>query len=184
MLPPSVESLGGEPSWGTAYGGSGRVGARAGGAHIGLHVCDLLLHQVNRAAYTKTSARATRVDPSREAKPPVDCSGTDGARPYSHAEAVMMKVFIGGSRRVSRLDEQVRGRLDEIIRKQLPVIIGDANGADKAVQDYFRTCGYEQVEVFCTEGRCRNNMGNWKTRPVPAPAGRKHDFEYYQPKIA
>ena len=72
----------------------------------------------------------------------------------------MIKVFIGGSRRVSQLDKQVRGRLDEIIRKQLPVIIGDANGADKAVQDYFRTCGYDQVEVFCTEGRCRNNMGN------------------------
>lgn len=94
----------------------------------------------------------------------------------------MMKVFIGGSRRVSRLDEQVRGRLDEIIRKQLPVIIGDANGADKAVQDYFRPCGYDQVEVFCTEGRCRNNMGNWKVRPVPAPDSRKHDFEYYAAK--
>lgn len=94
----------------------------------------------------------------------------------------MIKVFIGGSRRVSRLDEQVRGRLDEIIKKQLPVIIGDANGADKAVQDYFRQCAYEQVEVFCTEGRCRNNIGNWKVRPVPAPAGRKHDFEYYSAK--
>ena len=94
----------------------------------------------------------------------------------------MIRVFIGGSRRVSRLDEQVRGRLDEIVRKKLPVIIGDANGADKAVQDYFRTCGYEQVEVFCTEGRCRNNAGNWKIIPVPAPAGGKHDFEYYAAK--
>jgi hypothetical protein len=94
----------------------------------------------------------------------------------------MMRVFIGGSRRVSRLDEQVTGRLDEIIRKQLPVIIGDANGADKAVQDYFRQCAYGQVEVFCTEGRCRNNAGNWKIRPVPAPAGGKHDFEYYAAK--
>jgi hypothetical protein len=93
-----------------------------------------------------------------------------------------MKVFIGGSRRVSRLGEQVKARLDEIIRKQLPVIIGDANGADKAVQDYFRRRGYEQVEVFCTEGRCRNNVGNWKIRPVPAPAGRKRDFEYYAAK--
>ena len=94
----------------------------------------------------------------------------------------MMKVFIGGSRRVSRLDKQVKGRLDEIIRKQLPVIIGDANGADRAVQDYFHQRAYEQVEVFCTEGRCRNNAGNWKIRAVPAPAGRKHDFEYYAAK--
>ncbi|HMD83438.1 MAG TPA: hypothetical protein VKO18_01915 [Terriglobia bacterium] len=94
----------------------------------------------------------------------------------------MMKVFIGGSRRVSRLDERVKGRLDEIIRKQLPVIIGDANGADRAVQDYFHQRAYEQVEVFCTEGRCRNNVGNWRIRPVPAPAGGKHDFEYYAAK--
>ena len=94
----------------------------------------------------------------------------------------MMRVFIGGSRRVSRLDEQVKGRLDEIIRKQLPVIIGDANGADRAVQDYFRQQAYGQVEVFCTGGRCRNNAGNWKIRPVPAPAGGKHDFEYYAAK--
>ena len=64
----------------------------------------------------------------------------------------MIKVFIGGSRRVSRLDAQVKARLDEIIRKQLPVIIGDANGADKAVQDYFHQHAYEHVEVFCTEG--------------------------------
>lgn len=94
----------------------------------------------------------------------------------------MTKVFIGGSRRVTRLDERVKGRLDEIIRKQLPVVIGDASGADRAVQDYFHQCAYEQVEVFCTEGRCRNNAGNWKIRSVPAPAGRKHDFEYYAAK--
>ncbi|MBZ5563089.1 MAG: hypothetical protein LAP13_11805 [Acidobacteriia bacterium] len=94
----------------------------------------------------------------------------------------MMRVFIGGSRRVSRLDAQVKRRLDEIIRKQLPVIIGDANGADKAVQDYFRQRAYEQVEVFCTEGRCRNNAGSWKVRAVPAPDNRKHNFEYYAAK--
>lgn len=93
-----------------------------------------------------------------------------------------MKVFIGGSRRVSRLGEQVRARLDEIMRKRLPVVIGDSNGADKAVQDYFRRRAYEQVEVFCMEGRCRNNAGNWKIRPVPAPGGGKRDFEYYSAK--
>ncbi len=94
----------------------------------------------------------------------------------------MIRVFIGGSRRVSRLDEQVKGRLDEIIRKQLPVIIGDANGADRAVQDYFHQHAYGHVDVYCTGGRCRNNAGNWKIRPVPAPAGGKRDFEYYSAK--
>ncbi|HTS70229.1 MAG TPA: hypothetical protein VMO17_14710 [Terriglobia bacterium] len=94
----------------------------------------------------------------------------------------MTKVFIGGSSRVSRLDEKIKSRLDEIIRKQLPVVIGDANGADKAVQDYFHQRAYEQVEVFCMEGHCRNNAGNWRIRSVPPPYGRKHDFEYYAAK--
>lgn len=93
-----------------------------------------------------------------------------------------MKVFIGGSRRVSRLDKQVKGRLDEIVRKRLPIIIGDANGADKAVQDYLRQSAYDQVEVFCTEGHCRNNLGNWKIRAVPAVSGRKRNRDYYAAK--
>lgn len=94
----------------------------------------------------------------------------------------MTKVFIGGSRRVSRLDSQVRERLDEIVRKQLWVLIGDANGADRAVQHYLQSCGHSQVEVFCTEGRCRNNLGNWKLRAVHPPHGGKRDFEYYAAK--
>jgi len=46
-------------------------------------------------------------------------------------------VFIGGSRDVSRLDAAVKGRLLRIVEKRLPVVIGDASGADKAVQRYF-----------------------------------------------
>jgi len=44
------------------------------------------------------------------------------------------RVFIGGSRRIRRLEAEVRRRLDRIVEKGLPVIIGDANGADKAVE--------------------------------------------------
>jgi hypothetical protein len=94
----------------------------------------------------------------------------------------MTKVFIGGSRRVNRLSDKVRQRLDEIIKKQLPVVIGDANGADKAVQQYFHRRGYTRVEVFCTEGRCRNNLGQWAVRPVAAPRRNGRDFEYYAAK--
>lgn len=94
----------------------------------------------------------------------------------------MTKVFIGGSRRVTRLNGQVRHRLNEIIRKQLPVLIGDANGADKAVQDYLHSQGYDRVEVFSTEGQRRNNAGRWKVKPVPAPHGGERNFAYYAAK--
>jgi adenine-specific DNA-methyltransferase len=61
------------------------------------------------------------------------------------------------------------------------ILIGDANGADKAVQRYLHAHGYEQVEVFCVEGSCRNNLGNWPVRSV-VPSHRRKDFAYYAAK--
>jgi hypothetical protein len=78
----------------------------------------------------------------------------------------MIKVFIGGSRRVSRLGAPVRARLDKIIEKDLAVIVGDANGADKAVQQYLFSKHYDNVEVFCSGAVCRNNLGHWQTRLI------------------
>lgn len=93
----------------------------------------------------------------------------------------MTKVFIGGSRRVSRLNVEVQRRVDRIIEQGFAVLVGDANGADKAIQKYLQSRGYEKVEVFCTGGECRNNLGNWPVRAVAAPQGRR-DFGYYAVK--
>jgi len=89
-----------------------------------------------------------------------------------------MKVFIGGSRKVTRVNTEMRKHLDAMIRKRHTVCIGDANGADKAVQQYLSRCEYRNVEVFCVNGKCRNNIGSWKVRSVPAPEGIS-GFEYY-----
>jgi hypothetical protein len=80
----------------------------------------------------------------------------------------MTKVFIGGSRRVSRLGPPIRARLDKIIEKGLAVVVGDANGADKAVQQYLLSKHYDNVEVFCSGTACRNNVGHWRTRQILA----------------
>lgn len=93
----------------------------------------------------------------------------------------MTRVFIGGSRRVSRLDSDVRGRLDSLMADHADILIGDANGADKAVQRYLRECGYRRVEVFCVDGRCRNNLGDWPAHPV-RPPHRQRDLAYYAAK--
>lgn len=96
---------------------------------------------------------------------------------------MMTKVFIGGSRRISRLDGEVKQRIDRMIENRLPVIVGDASGADKAVQDYLRTKDYDLVEVFCSGGSCRNNRGGWPTRIVPVPrSGKRKDFSFYATK--
>lgn len=93
----------------------------------------------------------------------------------------MTKVFIGGSRHVTRLNPDVKQRLDTIIAKQLPVVVGDANGADKAVQTYLHDRNYDRVEVFCTEDVCRNNVGGWTTHSVPAET-RERNAEFHSAK--
>jgi len=93
----------------------------------------------------------------------------------------MTKVFLGGSRHVSRLVPIVRSRLDRIIEKNLPVVVGDANGADKALQQHLDSMQYRNVEIFCSGDVCRNNVGNWQTRQIAAGA-RSRGFEFFAAK--
>jgi adenine-specific DNA-methyltransferase len=89
-------------------------------------------------------------------------------------------VFIGGSRHVHLLDDAVRRRLDRIIKQGLAVVVGDADGADKEVQTYLHQRGYPRVEVFCMDGRCRNNIGHWPIRAVGSRCRHKNLFYYAQ----
>jgi hypothetical protein len=92
----------------------------------------------------------------------------------------MTSVFIGGSRAVSRLNRTILSKLDELIGRQCSIFVGDANGADKAVQQHFAQRGYEHVLVYCMD-ECRNNVGNWPTKNVTSPSSRR-DFAYYAAK--
>jgi hypothetical protein len=92
------------------------------------------------------------------------------------------KVFVAGSRRLSKLSDDVRRRIDNIVRKKLAVIVGDASGVDKAIQQYLRDKHYGNVTVFCMEGSCRNNVGDWPTRSIAATDPSRHDFAYFSTK--
>src|SRR2546421_8998575 len=92
------------------------------------------------------------------------------------------KVFIAGSRRLVRLSKDVKLRIDNIVDKGFTVFIGDANGVDRAVQQYLSSKNYDKVTVFCMEGGCRNNVGDWPTRIIAAPDGSRRDFSYYSTK--
>lgn len=94
----------------------------------------------------------------------------------------MTQVFIGGSRAITRLPEPVRHRLDNIIERRLTVLVGDANGVDKAVQTYLDQRGYEDVVVFCTGEQCRNNVRRWPVRRIEASGARKGTRAFYTAK--
>ena len=90
-------------------------------------------------------------------------------------------VFVAGSRQISRLPAEVGRRLDTMIEKGFQILVGDANGADKAVQRYLADKSYPNVLVHCMKDHCRNNVGNWPTREVAAPRGVR-GFDYYSLK--
>jgi hypothetical protein len=90
-------------------------------------------------------------------------------------------VFVAGSRKISRLPVAVKSRIDTVIEKGFRILVGDANGADKAVQRYLAEKGYRDVVVHCMENHCRNNVGDWPTRQVPAPRDAR-GFAYYSLK--
>lgn len=78
----------------------------------------------------------------------------------------MTKVFIGGSIGIKSLDENIVARLNGIINKNLTVLIGDAYGADKEVQQYFASHKYKSVTVYACNNRARNNIGAWNVSSV------------------
>lgn len=93
----------------------------------------------------------------------------------------MTKMFIGGSRRLSRININVKAKLEAIIHKEYTILVGDANGADKSVQRYLFDRHYGNVIVFCMANGCRNNLGQWKERRIQV-YGNKNGFEYYSAK--
>lgn len=92
----------------------------------------------------------------------------------------MNTVFLAGSRSLSRLNDAIRDRLDNILRQQFRVVVGDANGADKALQEYLAATGYRDVLVYCSGRLCRNNVGHWKTVNVPVHSSTRGREFYVQ----
>jgi hypothetical protein len=92
----------------------------------------------------------------------------------------MTSVFIGGSRAISRLNPIIRERLDDLMHRRCLILIGDANGADKMVQQYFSDQGYRDVVVYCMS-HSRNNLGEWPVRKVESDS-KTRGFAYYAAK--
>jgi adenine-specific DNA-methyltransferase len=68
-----------------------------------------------------------------------------------------------------------------MIEKGFTILVGDANGADKAVQRCLADKDYRNVIVHCMTANCRNNVGDWPTQEIAAPQGAR-GFAYYSIK--
>lgn len=93
----------------------------------------------------------------------------------------MTCVMLGGSRHISKLNDDVRRRLERIVQQQFKVVVGDANGADKAFQRYLADRSFSGAEVFCSGETPRNNLGDWSCRRVSTKA-KPGTFDFYAAK--
>ena len=69
-----------------------------------------------------------------------------------------MRVFISGSKSISKLPEEVKSLLDSYIVTGAKILVGDCYGVDAAVQMYLDSKGYSNVIVYCSGETPRNNF--------------------------
>ena len=82
---------------------------------------------------------------------------------------------------MSHLSEGARERINNVMDKCHDVVVGDANGADKAVQKFLHEADYRKVTVYCSGHHPRNNLGQWSLHPVTPPKAAK-GFQFYAAK--
>ncbi|MEB2854099.1 XRE family transcriptional regulator [Pseudomonas atacamensis] len=73
----------------------------------------------------------------------------------------MTTVFIAGSIAISRLDDKVKARIENIVASDLDIVVGDADGADTSIQECLREFGAKRVTVYCSGDHPRNNLAQW-----------------------
>jgi len=95
----------------------------------------------------------------------------------------LISVFLGGSRKINRLNKEIRERLQNIINQQFLILVGDANGADKALQRFLKERSYNNVFVYCSGNGCRNNLGNWESVKIGDESKTKN-IKFYMMKDA
>ncbi|GMQ56422.1 hypothetical protein AN1V17_08150 [Vallitalea sediminicola] len=92
-----------------------------------------------------------------------------------------MKIFVAGPRAVTELSGTIISRIDNIIKQDFEILVGDANGIDSAIQKECFNRGYKLVKIYATNGSVRNNIGKWNVECVDVPKKLK-GFEYYAAK--
>ena len=71
----------------------------------------------------------------------------------------MTTVFIAGSIKIKHLDRKFKERIDKIIASGIDLVVGDADGADTAIQTYLFEQGSNHTTVNEVKKRQRAAMG-------------------------
>lgn len=93
----------------------------------------------------------------------------------------MKSIFIAGPRAIKKLDTKVLLKLKNLQEKNFIINVGDASGVDKLIQGFYHNLNYDNVNVFASNGKARNNLGNWIVNKVNVEKSIK-GFEFYAQK--
>lgn len=93
---------------------------------------------------------------------------------YSSSDVVFVsgssKTQIEGPYQRKRLPPPIVQSLGQIMKAKAKIVVGDAPGIDRQVQDYLAKSGYANVEVYGPGKAVRYNANSgWKTHPIDAP---------------
>jgi len=80
----------------------------------------------------------------------------------------MTRIFLSGSRSIKSIHPTIQDRLNNLIDNNYSVLIGDANGADKAFQKFFAEKKYSNVIIYHVNESPRNNIGKWNSIEIPS----------------
>lgn len=69
-----------------------------------------------------------------------------------------MRVFISGSKSISKLPEEAKSLLDSYIVTGAEILVGDCYGVDAAVQMYLESKECGNVTIYCSGATPRNNF--------------------------
>lgn len=67
---------------------------------------------------------------------------------------------------IKNLDQRFKERIDNIIKAGFSIVVGDADGADSAIQSYLSIANASDVTVYCSGREPRNNIGCWPVNCV------------------
>ena len=92
-----------------------------------------------------------------------------------------MKIFIAGARSIKEIDDDVKTKLLSISDKHFDILVGDCSGVDTAVQKFYQAQKYSKITIFASNGKARNNLGNWPINNIVVEDGLK-GFDFYRQK--
>jgi hypothetical protein len=77
-----------------------------------------------------------------------------------------MKIFLGGSRFLEKIPENLIELIQELNNSGAEFLVGDAPGADSAFQKILKNIGSKSVTIYSSAGYIRNNYGNWVSKEI------------------